>query len=312
MSKINNKVLIVVLLVLVGAYLGNKYLGGKGERNFKNVLVSLDTTTVDKIVLTRTPSKGGEIFINKIVPGKFTVQKEDLEDEGDIGMIRSMLSAHVEMKPERLVSNSPAKWEEYEVSDTTGVKVKMYSGDKVLSEIIVGKFDFQQATRTMSTLVRISGEDQVYAVDGFLSSVFNVEFDAIRDKTFLKANKDEIQSVQLDYPADSSFTLSLVNNTWKINELPADSAASVEYTNGLMFLNLRDFVNDFDPAQNELLYKLTIEGDSINTIVVDCYKRADQYILHSTLNENAYFTPGVNNIFEKLFPSREKFYSDPE
>jgi hypothetical protein len=312
MSKINNKILIVVLLVLAGAYLGNKYLGSKGERNFKNVLVDLDTALIDRILLTPPPSKGGEVLINKQSPGKFTVTKDNLIDEGDIGMIRSMLSAHIEMKPERLVSNSSDKWAEYEVSDSTGVNVKMYSGTKKLSEIIVGKFDFQQATRTMSTMVRISNEEQVYAVDGFLSSIFNVEFDALRDKTFLKANNDEIQLVKLDYPADSSFSLALENGEWQLDGQPADSASCVKFTNGLMFLNLRDFVNDFEPAKNELLYKLTIEGDSISTIIVDCYKLSDQYILHSTLNENAYFNPGVNNIFEKLFPPKSKFYPKPE
>ena len=314
MSKINNKVLLVVLLVLAGAYFGNKYLGDSRERNFREVLVDLDTSLVDKIVVAKPTTSGEEIIITKTGVAKWDVSTGNLKDEGDIGMIRSMLSAHKEMKPERLVSNNRESWAQYEVSDSLGVNVKMFSKEKLLSEIMVGKFDFQQATRSMATMVRLVGEDQIFAVDGMLSSTFNLEFDALRNKTFLKAETNTIQSVTLDYPADSSFRLAQVEGgQWQINGQPADSTASIKYVNGLLFLNLREFVNDFNPEEQEPLYKLTIEGDSIATIVVYCWKPEDKdYVLHSTLNPGAYFHKGVNNIFEKLFPAPSRFYPKPE
>lgn len=308
MSKINNKILLVVLLVLIGAYFGNKYLNSKGERNFRSVLVAIDTSKVDKILLS-FPSPGeSEIIIEKTEVGKFLVSNDKVSDEADIGMIRGMLSSHLNMKPERIVANSADRWDQYEVSDSTGVNVKMFSGNELLSEVIVGKFDFQQATRTMNTMVRIAEEDAVYAVEGFLSSNFKVDINALRDKTFLKSTDGSIRTIRADYPNDSSFVLTSNNGNWFVDGEPADSTESAKFVNGLGFLNLRDFVDDFSPNPESLLYQLTIEGDSLNTITIDCYKPADEYILHSSLNENAYFKPGGNNIFEKLFPAREKFY----
>lgn len=310
MSKINNKVLLIVFVVLAAAYFANKYLGNSGERNFRETLVEIDTADVNKITITPPKSKGPELTLSK-TGTEWNVTNDSLNDEAEISMVRSMLATFTSLKPKRLVASSENKWKEYQVGDSLSTRVKAYSGDKVLADLVVGKFDFQQQSRTMSTFVRLADEKQVYSVDGFLSSTFSGDFNMLRDKTFLRFDKNNLTSIKFDYPADSSFSLSKLNGKWQVVNQPADSASVARYLNTASTFNLRDFADGYQPS-GPPLYKMTLDGDNMSTITLDCYAQGDDYVLHSSLNDNAWFKKGAINIFDRLIVPRSKFLPKPK
>ena len=302
MNRINNKVLIIIIVVLAGIYLGKKFIGKNTERNFKEELVAIDTASVDKIVIKPKISPDELIFEKS--DDRWRLKSGELSDDADQGMVKGMLNNMLSMKPERLVGVSSEKWQQYEVNDSLGIEVKAFSGDKLLTDFIVGKFNFHQATRAMSTFVRLKGEEEVYSVEGFLSSNFNQQFNGFRDKTFLKLKKDEIESIEFSYPGDSSFVLIKNQNEWKIGEMETDSVSTASYLAGLQNITKREFVDDFD-SNSTPIYTMTIRLRDIDPINISCFVKDDEnYILHSSMNEDAYFDSGNFDLFNKLLISQ--------
>ena len=300
MSKINNKILLGILLVLLFVFLGKRFLGNSGERNFRDTLVSIDTSEVNKIVIQPRASNGENINFTKTGTG-WEVARASTKDEADINSVKNMLGNMTGMKPKRLVAKSEDKWSQYEVNDSLGTRVMAYAGDKLLADFILGKFNFQQASRSMSNFVRLTDEDEVYSVEGFLSSSFNQEFNNFRDRTFVKATKENITSIRFEYPADSGYVLNKVASQWQIEGQQADSAAVESYLSGLRNITKSEFADDFISQGKVASYQLTISGNNMQPFTVSAFQEGGKYVLHSTLNEGAYFNEGSLKIFEKLF-----------
>lgn len=301
-----NTILLIVFVVLLAIFLGKKFLGSDGDRNFRDVLVSVDTASVTKIVLVSRANDHESVELLK-TGLEWAVTNGSINDEADQNTVRGMLASLVKMPPKRLVAKSEDKWAQYEVNDSLGTQVKVYAGDELLADVMIGKFSFQQTNRSMSTFVRLSEDEEVYSVDGFLSSTFNQQFNSLRDKTFLKTEKNNLTSLRFNYPGDSSFVLAKVGDKWQVNNSPADSAAVESYLNGIRTLNQREFADDFQREGKVVTYQLTVGGNNMNDIAVQGYMEGDDLILHSSLNENAFFKKGSLDVFDKVFVSPQKF-----
>ena len=310
MNKINNKILLGILLLLLLIFIGKRFLGSSGERNFRETLVAVDTSQVNKIVIKPRASNGENITLSK-TGTSWEVARAEIKDEADINSVKSMLGNMVSMKPKRLVAKSEEKWAQYEVNDSLGTRVMAYAGDKMLTDFMLGKFNFQQASRSMSNFVRLSEEEEVYSVEGFLSS-FNQDFNNLRDRTFVTTTKENITSIRFTYPADSGFVLDNVASRWEIDRQPVDSAAVADYLSGLRNITKSEFADDFSPQGKVAVYQLTISGNNMQALTVSAYQEGDEYVLSSNLNEGAYFNQGSLQIFDKLFVSKTSLLPPPE
>ncbi len=298
-----NKILLLIFGVLLIVFLWKQFFSEGESRNFKEILVELDTARVTKIQLLTKANSG--VAVDLVRTGdQWEVSNGTVKDDADQNSITGMLSSLVSLKPKRLVAKSEKKWSQYEVNDSLGTKVKVYAGEQELADLVVGKFNFQQNTRSMSTFVRLSDDEDVYSVEGFLSSTFNQEFSNLRDKTFLKTNKPDLTNLKFEYPGDSSFVLSKMGEQWSVDGLEADSLAVQTYLNGIQNITQRQFDDTFGVDGKVATYRLTVDGNNMNTIIIDGYGNADDLILHSSLNENAYFEKGNLQVFEQLFVSR--------
>lgn len=302
-----NKVLIIVFGVLVLIYLGNRFIGSDNERNFKSELVSLDTAAVTKVVVMAKANDAKPVTLSK-ENNQWSVSNGAMSDKADQRIANNMLVSLRQLNPQRLVANSSKKWSQYEVNDSLGTRVQIYSGEELLSDLMIGKFTFNQQARTAATFVRLSNEEEVYTVDGFLSSTFNQDFNGFRDKTFINTVPDNLTSLKFAYPGDSSFSLSKVSDKWQMNGVSVDSTAVIRYLNGLRKLDQSEFEDDFKASQAPV-YTLTIDGNNMNSIVVKGFRKDDEIILNSTLNPDAYFKEGNLNVFEKVFVSLAIFKS---
>lgn len=310
MNKINNKILLGILLLLLLIFIGKRFLGSSGERNFRETLVAVDTSQVNKIVIKPRASNGENITLSK-TGTSWEVARAEIKDEADINSVKSMLGNMVSMKPKRLVAKSEEKWAQYEVNDSLGTRVMAYAGDKMLTDFMLGKFNFQQASRSMSNFVRLSEEEEVYSVEGFLSS-FNQDFNNLRDRAFVTTTKENITSIRFTYPADSGFVLDNVASRWEIDRQPVDSAAVADYLSGLRNITKSEFADDFSPQGKVAVYQLTISGNNMQALTVSAYQEEDEYVLSSNLNEGAYFNQGSLQIFDKLFVSKTSLLPPPD
>ena len=172
------------------------------------------------------------------------------------------------------------------------------------------RFGYNPTTRSGVTYIRHTDEESVYAIDGFLSFSVNQPFSGWRNKTFITGNKDNWNSLTFTYPGDSSFMLVKQNNKWIVNGTPADSGKAEQYLNALANMQNSSFVDQFSPSSTAI-YTLTIQGNNqsapINVLAYPT-DSTQKFILHSSLNNDAYFNDGQSHEVENIFVSSKSFF----
>jgi hypothetical protein len=307
-NKLNTKTLAItfgILLIVVIAV--QLFKGGKqSDRNFASQLFSVDTAKVSSIIITPKGNPGDIKLVRSgntwtLVSGGKTYKTEK-------GIAGAMLNELQHMKADRVVATEKSEWTQFEVTDTTSTRVRVEEGDNLTADFRIGKFSFQQPN-TMTTYIRLSDNDQVYAINGLPGMTFNRNTNDLRDKTLVDVNAGDITKITFTYPADSSFVLTRVNNTWKIdNNEWADSAKTAEFITGLAHLISYDLADDAI-QQGKEVFSVSIEGKNLKPVKLQAFE-ADtsiKYIITSTFNEDAHFNGTKNDLASHIFAGKIKF-----
>jgi len=121
--------------------------------------------------------------------------------KADITKIDTGLKNIFEARRYQEVSSNKEKQGEYEVRDTDfQIVLEGENGDKIATAVL-GKF----SGAANSSFIRLTDENSVYAVKGFLRSDWNQELDQYRDKTILRIAKENIKEITAS--GKSSFRL---------------------------------------------------------------------------------------------------------
>lgn len=296
--------LILLLTVLI------KMPGGKST--LKGNLVEIDTAAVMKIIIT---PKGGTGKSFEFVRGvdKWTVNQDNIKSTPTKGAVQNLLTEILSIKPQSLAAVGKSKWEEYELTDSLATRVKLVNKKgRDISDIMTGKFTYKQIDNPYggyggnniqgTTYVRLSGDENIYTVDGFLAFSFGGGFNDWRDKSFIACNKDDITRFTFTLPSGSSFNLARKDSLWFAGNQPADSSNTANYLNSVSRIDGQEFKDGFNPGSSPM-YQMVIEGNNLLNITVKCYKgeAENEYILNSSLNPEVYFVSKSDDIFEKLF-----------
>ncbi len=296
-----------VLAGLVVVFVATRF-ADSGDRTLRETLVAVDTAQIDRFVITPKATLNKEPFSVERQNGEWKVVKGAITDEAARGMVNNMVNAFAELKPIRLAGRSEENWQKYQVNDSLGTRVQVYAEDQLVADVMVGKFNYQQRTGSVANFVRLTDEQETFAVEGMLATTFGQGADAYRNKDFLKLNPEQIRTVRFDYPADSGYVLNKVGDVWQIEGNHADSATVANYFSKLRFKTMSDFIDDFKP-EGEPLYKATFEGDNMTPIVVSCYEDDSNgaFYMHSSMNRNSYFTGGSIHLYDDLYVPSSKF-----
>ncbi|MEM9829778.1 MAG: DUF4340 domain-containing protein [Bacteroidota bacterium] len=321
----NNKILSITFGVLLIAYLATQLTGGKAnQRNFRTNLVTMDTATVNRIVLN---PKGGEAVTFNEADSTWQVSQGGVTAEADQQAVQSLLGTLLQLEPKRLAARSEEKWNTFEVTDSLGSRVQAYSGDNLLADVYVGKFSLQQMPQQpmqpgmppqqqprpkATSYVRLGNESEVYAVDGFLTTSFDRQFNSWRDRNFLQLEKENISRISFQYPADSSFTLALTDSVWTINGAPADSAQTAQYLNQLARLTSSDFADDFNAQGQRPAFQTRIEGNSMSPITIEGYENSGSFVLRNSLKPKVLISSDSSGLYSRVFKGSEDFVSNEE
>ena len=126
----------------------------------------MDTAKVTAIQVYPKNGNHEEISLKK-ENNFWAVSKGNVTTKANANAVNSILKNLVLIKTKRVAAKSPEKWVNYEVEETSGSRIKVYAGDKLLEDFIVGRFSFDQQSRQSISYVRLTNGDEVYAVDGF-------------------------------------------------------------------------------------------------------------------------------------------------
>jgi hypothetical protein len=305
MKKLNNKILILVLAGLAGLFaLSRVFRSARLSSNVRTELLQVDTAAVTKALLYPVAEKGKEVLLTK-EGNRWSVKVDSRVANTEQGSVNMALANFVKLKPLRLVTKKKEKWNEYSVADS-GTRVKVFKGDEVVADIHIGRIGFNQSSDGqfnpggVFTYVRLTNENEVYAVEGFLESSFNKGYNDWRDKSFLRLKKDLITELQFNYPADSGFVVTKKDKSWWIGGEQADSVKVNSYISQLEYKNATGFADDFLGGATTVV--LQIKGASGSLATVEGWKRTTDWALKSSLQPTIYFSSEnmglARNIFE--------------
>lgn len=319
-GKFNNKSLIILLVALAGIFIITKiYRSKKTERTLKSDLVQIDTSKINTILIYPRSENGEEIRFTKKADG-WTVQKGEIIAEAEPNSVDNLFNELLVMKPERLAARAKEKWGDYHVDDSLGTRVIMKEGNRVRVDLVIGRFNYQQGPGGYTgygrnygrgiTYARLTDENEVYAVEGFMAMTFNQQFNNWRNQAILAVTKNDITVIKADYPADSGFTAIRHDSLWLVDGLQPDSAKMAQYINALSRKSNSSFADDFTPVIAPY-YQLTIEGNNMSPVIVKAYRRGEnEFILNSSLNPESYFISDSAGIFKSIFQSRAGLLPD--
>ncbi len=310
-KKLNLKTLLIVLAVVAGLYLVSRQWGDN-NRSFRDVITDFNPEKVTSFSYTK---RGGEEVSLKRAEGKWVVSQGGKDYKSDSARVAAMLRQISSLKTKQLAAMNKDKWEEYQVTDSAGTFVEVRGADGLLSSLYIGKFSYKQPDKAqqtpmrqpqgeMTTYVRVNGEKEVYAVDGFLSMAFPSDINRLRDKTLIDFTKS--QARQITVAGKDNYTLKKGPRKWMINGQQADSAKMVSYLNTLTRFNGKQFA-ERENVNKEDGWKLTIQLEDGSVIELNAYlKESDSdkasYLVTSTQNEKAVFImekTAIDRLFKK-------------
>lgn len=294
MKQLNNRTLLFVLIGLaVLLVLTRVFRSPAREKNIETGVLQVDTTLLKKIVLAPATENRKQLTLalnNK----QWKVSRDNKEASADHYKIRRMLSQLASMKVDRIVSRKRDKWDEYEVSDSTGTDVIVNTGGKDVT-IKIGK------SSGNSTYVRKLDDDAVYAVSNFQAYHFNQKFNDWRVDTFVEQKKENVTRIAFNYP-DSGFVLTKKDNVWMLGDAKADSAKVESYLNKLSFQRMDTFVDDFTPPGKP---DVSINVDSDHPVILQGWKDPSGHWMLSGIQKDVYFKDENKRVFDALFVGRK-------
>ena len=318
MSKsFNNKIMLIVFLVLAGIFILTKvFVSKRSERTLNTELVDIDTNRVTQIFIYPGSEHIDEIRFDKKVPA-WTVSTGEVSAEADPNSVSRLMNELLNLKTDRLVARSRDKWKEYHVDDSLGSRIMIKEGKRTTLDMLVGKFNYQQPAGayggyrqnygTGLTYVRLHSNDEVFSVEGFLSMMVNQPFNSWRIHTLLQLNKDHVSRISFDYPSDSGFVIQKTENLWLVDGILADSANVAEYLSDISMKTISSFWDDLLPDSSPQ-FTITIDRSNMDPLLVEAYQQmTGEYILHSSLNPDSWFTSSRDGTFDDLFKPKSLF-----
>ncbi len=315
----NNRILLIILVALLAIYGLTQIFSGKRERSFNADLIQLDTARVTSVVIT--PKTGDEPITLKREGQQWIASQGEKNVPALDRPVTGLLGALASVRTRRIAAKSTEKWPEYEVEEGKATRIQVYEAGDLLEDFLLGRFDFNQQTRSATSYLRLTGEDEVYAVDGFLTMSFPANFDAFRNKTVVRLQREmTIDAFRQTYP-DTTYAFEKTATGWTLAnapDLPLDSMAVENYLNVLRNLTAQNFADDFDELAADQLpqYAVTLEGENIAApLTVNVYRdttRAMPFVIRSALDPDTYFAGDSSGVFAKLFKPVEEMAAKAE
>jgi hypothetical protein len=308
MKKMSSTYKLLIALGILAAIYFLLQLSDDGGRSksFRSELVSIDTSSADKVLIT---NKSGtlEIFkdegIWKIAKDGGTVKAQKLN-------VKRLFSDLLRIKPGRIAARDEDKWKDFGV-DSAATRIRVFEDDSKTLDILLGRMDMKGQNQFFS-YVRLSDESEVYTADGIMAANFSINSADYRNKQITRFTVDSVRSVDFNYPADSSFKLEkTMDQQWKIGSSSADSTVVADYLNSIRYLRGSIFDDSFS-AENEATYAIEIERYSEDPIRIEIYSSESGTIVNSSSNEKAFFLDEERKISEKLLKGMSHFASGSE
>ncbi len=289
--------LFVILLVITGLV---KWTGNSNTSSgLRNAVVKFDTAKVNKITIEN--GKTGDVVLNKV--NKMWKVKSATGTKvykADRQQVANALEQVNNIMPTSIVTRDKNKFRRYEV-DSTGTRVQINDGNKNLSDFYIGRFQYSGPGQ-MTTYVRPSGQNNVYAVNGYLSDSFTKKLNKWRNRKIWTIKKANISKIDMIYPADSSFSAEPVKKgQWVSGKDTLDMGIFTSVLDHFLNFSAYDYENGMTPSEfGKPLYEIKIH--LTNGVVKDLKFKPD------TKDKKSYI--GITNGYPYVFTENKKLFDE--
>ena len=278
-------------------------MSGNRERSFDPNIIIIDTAAVNKIVIY--PAQGDAKFELQKTGTDWLLQRNSDQYQATSASVSALLANLNSISADRIVSKNAERYKDYAVDDEGGTRIELFNSQKKLGDIIVGRFNFNQATRSGTSYLKKSDEPEVYSVDGFLSMSLSQGFDSYRNKTLTSINAGDLTRITLEGDGGGGATLVKSDSVWRYpSGAEVDSAAIASYLNTVRSVTGSSFVNSRNDA-GQRIKLLKMEGNNMAApIEIICYTSQDtshHFVIHSSANEEGYFFSDSTGIYSRFF-----------
>jgi len=269
----NNKNLTIIFVILLAAFAASKIFKGNQNTSFEKVIIHVDTAAVDKIVVH---PKGAELEYSILKSNQaWSVSQGGITTTAKSSTVAAMLGTLSNIEIQRLVARSKERWVDYDVDENSGVRIEVYSGKKKLEDFVVGRFNFDQQSRSATSYLR-----------------------KYWDKTILNLEKERVSQIEIRSGGRTE-SLNVTQGLWlKSTGERIDSTLMSQYLNGISQLNgstVTDQLSTSDLA--EVASVKVTDGESHQ---VSIYAKDGGFWLHSSVNNGVYFDSDSTGVYQKL------------
>jgi hypothetical protein len=305
-----------LLVIVVIVTLIDKKSTINHNRTFNSELTNIDTANVSAIIIYPKSKKEHIELVKTDEIWQVTIKNKKYN--ADENSLKNIIVTLGSMQATRVAAKDKSAWAEYEVTDSAATHLIVKEGKKVTADLYIGKFSYKQPKNanpymqqrgTLTSYVRLAGEEEVYAVDGILSMAFNREASDFRNHTIIKSEKEKWTKLTFIRP-DGPFYLNKQNDRWMIDGIMADSASVAEYLSSISWLSNGNYIDESLVETNAMVYQLSIEGENFTQPINIKALKADTsnvFAIASSLNEGNYFSGKNSGLMEKIFVDKSKF-----
>ncbi len=321
-KKNKNGLYLIIFVVLVLVYLLNKYaINPAPDSNIDMNVLQIDTAQVASIAIEKPEAQ--EPIILSLEEGQWFVKEGKKQDLADFESLQSVLATLQNLKIESLVGTSDSKWEENKLTDSLAIKIRVSDkNSQLLKDIYIGKFTFKQdemqniqqgrGQAAGITYVRLAKDDASYIVEGYLPMSFNQPFDNWRNKNVVKLDKNKMEVLQFNYPADSGYVITKVaEDKYLLNQADTLDLSKINpLLNTLSNFKERKFASDFSSDEKSPIYTIAVSGKEMNQVVVNFYDQGDDLMtIQSTQYPNSSFEVKKDQMLNRILKPKSSFFN---
>lgn len=322
LSKNRTYLLLVILAVMLGLYFLLTYNTAK-ESNFRTQLIEFDTAVVNRIEVSPPFPAEKIILIKK--EGNWFVEQKSQRYAADNSLVRRMMVNLDEIPVKSVAATSSDQWENFKTTEKDGTSLQFISNDKVVGNIILGKFDYiqpknqqpdpygRQPQGEMLSYARIPDEENVYTIDGMISLGMGKSGDDFRDRKLTALKQENIREVKFDFTNGEDYQLTKQDGHWKIQGTTVDSLMAVKYLRTLSNQHGREFAADQNTSVPTFaVLTVDVEGEALPVEIKVYAPDTSAYFLVSSMNPTNVIRDADKSITEKLVVEKEFFITGAE
>lgn len=286
------------LLILALGYGASRYFAGRRGPLFETNLIALDLASITAVSIAGEGLPQQELLLKR--EGKTWIASQGNRSvKANSQAVKPIIDQLSGIESHHIVTKDFSRWNQFGVGQGQGIRVRVFDNEELLEDFLIGNFT-ALADSTGYTYLRLWEDEEVYAIEGNLGTVFNPGFDAFRSKALLYLDPAKIRKIAWE-PKTADTAIILVQTP------RLDS-----FLQEIRSLQGQKFADSFDPVKSAHLLegRITFYATDWETPVEVSWFRdtleEQPFIFFSTHNPDNYFISDSAGIFNSLV---RPFYS---